>query len=148
MSANGENFRLDDQIGFLLRRAHHQASGHFAARLRPYDMNPQQFSTLARLLERGPTAQNSLGESVGMARANIHTMVQRLAKRGLVATRDDPDDSRRRIVELTDAGRALVKELIPLDAQSTEDALAMLDAAERATVYRLLRRLAGDSGKE
>ena len=137
-------FRIDDQIGFLLRRAHHVASGHFAARLRPYKLNPAQFATLARLLERGEMTQNSLGESIGMARANIHTMVQRLTEKGLVETRDDPDDSRRRIVALTDAGRDLVGEIVPLDEQSTEDALAALDAGERETVYRLLRKLCGD----
>ena len=134
-------FRLDEQIGHLLRRAYHAASGHFAQRLKPYRLKPQQFATLARLAEMGPTAQTELGASVRMARANIHVMVERLKARGLVETRSDPDDSRRRIVALSEAGRALVETLVPLDLASTEDALAPLDARERETLYRLLRKI-------
>jgi DNA-binding MarR family transcriptional regulator len=134
-------FSLDDQIGHVLRRAYQSASSHFARRLRQFDLKPQQFATLARLAELGPSGQNGLGDAVGMPRANIHAMVERLRAKGLVETGADPADSRRRIVALTDAGRALLDELVPLDRQSTEDALAPLDPAERAALYGLLRRL-------
>lgn len=139
--AAGETFRLDAQIGHVLRHAYHRASAHFAQRLKPYRLSPPQFATLARLRERGPTSQTCLGESVSMARANIHTMVERLQERGLVATSADPNDARRRIVDLTPAGHALLDELIPLDIASTEDAVAGLDEAERRTLYDLLRRI-------
>lgn len=134
-------FRLDDQIGHLLRLAYQSASVHLARRLKPYDLKPQQGATLLRLKELGPTPQNRLGEAVGMPRANIHKMVERLAARGLVETAADPDDARRRVVGLTAEGRALVARLIPLDAASTEDALAGFSEQERRTLYRLLRRL-------
>jgi MarR family transcriptional regulator, lower aerobic nicotinate degradation pathway regulator len=136
-----DNFKLDDQIGHLLRLAYQSASGHFARRLRPYDLKPQQFATLLRLRELGATSQNRLGEAVGMPRANIHKMVERLAARGLITATPDPDDARRRRVELTASGRRLVARLIPLDEASTEDALAALSAGERQTLYRLLRRM-------
>jgi DNA-binding MarR family transcriptional regulator len=145
MSMTPENaeppFRLDDQIGHLLRRAYHSASSHFARRLRDYDLKPRQFATLARLNELGPTSQNCLGDAVGMPRANIHAMVERLRAKGLVETSPDPDDSRRHIVALTPEGLDLVETLAPLDLQSTEDALAPLSAAERRMLYGMLRRL-------
>ena len=135
------DFRLDDQVGHLLHRAYHRASAHFTQRLKPYGLKPRQFATLARLAEMGPTSQNCLGEAVSMARANIHTMVERLQARGLVSTAADPDDARRRIVALTDKGQALLDELIPLDLASTGDALAALDSEERKTLYALLDRI-------
>jgi DNA-binding MarR family transcriptional regulator len=138
---DGLAFRLDDQIGHVLRHAYQRASAHFGRRLLPYRLNPQQFATLARLRERGPMGQNCLGEAVGMARANIHGMVERLGARGLVCVSADPDDARRRIVDLTPAGRDLLAELIPLDLDSTEAALAGLDAGERQTLFALLRRI-------
>ena len=130
-----ENFRLDDQIGHVLRNAYHKASAHFARRLR------RQFATLARLHELGPTPQNRLGETVSMPRANIRTMVERLRARGLVEIRADPDDCRLRIVALTEAGSEMVETLIPLDIESTRDALAPLDASEQRELYRLLGKL-------
>ncbi len=143
--AEEAEFRLDDQIGHLLRNAYQSASAHFANRLRPYDLKPQQFATLARLLELGPTPQNRLGDTVGMPRANIRMMVERLRARELVEVRADPDDCRLRIIALTAQGRDLVRTLIPLDLASTEDALASLNAGERKTLYRLLRRLCAGS---
>jgi DNA-binding MarR family transcriptional regulator len=135
------DFTLDDQIGHVLRRAYQAASAHLARRLKPYNLTPRQFAALARLREMGAAPQNRLGDAVDMPRANIHTMVERLGERGLVSATPDPADGRRRIVALTDAGRALVAELIVLDAASTEDALAPLDGRERETLYRLLRRI-------
>lgn len=137
-----KDFKLDDQIGHLLRLAYQSASAHLARRLKPYDLKPQQFATLARLHELGPTSQNRLGEAVGMPRANIHKMVERLAERGLVCLQADPEDARRRIVALTAKGRRLAATLIPLDEASTEDALAALSERDRAALYRLLRRIA------
>jgi DNA-binding MarR family transcriptional regulator len=134
-------FRLDEQVGHLLHHAYHRASAHFARRLRPYRLKPRQFATLARLREMGPTSQNCLGEAVGMARANIHAMVERLQARGFVTTSADPADARRRIVELSGKGGDLLDELIPLDLDSTADALAAFDADERRTLYALLRRI-------
>ena len=139
---SGKEFRLDDQIGHLLRRAYQAASAHLATRLAPYDLKPQQFATLARLRELGASSQNRLGEAVGMPRANIHKMVERLCARGLIETREDPDDARRRMVVLTRSGRRLVAELIPLDEASTQDALAALSERDRRTLYRLLSRIA------
>ena len=136
-----EAFRLDDQIGHLLRQAYRTASAHLAKRIAAHNLKPQQFATLARLRELGATSQNCLGEAVGMERANIHAMVERLRKKGLVETRADPGDARRRLVELTGDGLALVETLIPLDLDSTEDALAMLSEDDRKAFYRLLRQL-------
>ena len=136
-----EDFRLDDQIGHVLRNAYHKASAHFARRLRPFDLKPRQFATLARLHELGPTPQNRLGETVSMPRANIRTMVERLRARGLVEIRADPDDCRLRIVALTEAGSEVVETLIPLDIESTRDALAPLEANEQRELYRLLGKL-------
>ncbi len=141
-----EPFRLDDQIGHLLRHAYQVASAHFVKRLKRHNLKPRQFATLARIFECGPMPQNRLGDAVGMPRANIHKMVERLGARGLVETRADPDDCRLRIVALTDEGRALVEELIPLDIESTEDALEPLNENERKTLYALLRRLC-DAGQ-
>ena len=75
--ARQDDFRLDDQIGHLLRKAYQAASAHFAQRLRPYNLKPQQFATLARLRELGPSPQNRLGEAAGMPtkKAAVRRMV-------------------------------------------------------------------------
>jgi DNA-binding MarR family transcriptional regulator len=134
-------YRLDDQVGHLLRRAYQRASGHLASRIRAYDLTPVQHATLIRLWEMGPLSQNQLGRVVAMPPANIHSLVRRLESRGLV--RRDPDDKDKRLltVSLTDEGTALVQKLIPLDSASTEAALHALNETERQTLYDLLKKL-------
>jgi len=134
--------RLDDQVGFLLRRAYQRASANLLARIGAYGLTPPQFATLARLNERGKLSQNLLGRLVAMEPANIRDVVQRLKKRRLVATGADPEDGRQLRVSLTPLGRSLVRELLPINLESTARTLAPFSAAERRILYTLLRRLA------
>src|SRR3546814_11832407 len=76
------------------------------------NLTPQQFSVLVTLLERREIAQTRLGGLVAMDPATVLGVVQRLAQRGLVAVRTDPDDGRRRLVQLTPDGHELAREEI------------------------------------
>src|SRR5260370_41464731 len=106
--------RLEDQVGFLLRRAYQRASSNLIDRIGPYDLTAPQFATLARLYERGPLSQNLLGRLVAMEPANIRDVVLRLKKRRLVTTRRDPGDGRLIVVGLTASGLSLVEQLLPI----------------------------------
>jgi DNA-binding MarR family transcriptional regulator len=138
-----QGYRLEDQVGFLLRRAYLHASSNLVARIGPYDLTAPQFATLARLYERGTLSQNLLGRLVAMEPANIRDVVLRLKKRRLVTSRRDPDDARLNLVSLTPSGRSLIEELIPIEVECTALTLAPLNAKEKQILYDLLERLAG-----
>ncbi len=135
-------YSLDDQVGFLLRRAYQRASVNLAEKIGAYDLTAPQFATLARLHERGKVSQNLLGRLVAMEPANIRDVVQRLKKRGLVATKRDAADTRLIVVSLSASGRSLTRELLPVEMACTSRTLAPLDRDERKVLYDLLRRLA------
>jgi MarR family transcriptional regulator, lower aerobic nicotinate degradation pathway regulator len=135
-------YRLEDQVGFLLRRAYQRASSNLIDRIGPYDLTAPQFATLARLYERGTLSQNLLGRLVAMEPANIRDVVLRLKKRRLVMTRRDPDDGRLILVSLTPSGMSLIRELLPIEIECTAKTLAGLNANEKRLLYELLGRLA------
>jgi DNA-binding MarR family transcriptional regulator len=135
-------YRLDDQVGFLLRRAYQRASANLVERIGPHDLTAPQFAALARLYERGPLSQNLLGRLVAMEPANIRDVVLRLKKRRLVMTRRDPGDARLILVSLTPSGMSLVRELLPIEIECTATTLATLNAHEKKLLYELLGRLA------
>jgi MarR family transcriptional regulator, lower aerobic nicotinate degradation pathway regulator len=137
-------YRLDDQVGFLLRRAYQRASANLVDRIRAHDLTAPQFATLARLHEYGRLSQNRLGRLVAMEPANIRDVVQRLKKRGLLKTGRDAADGRRILVGLTQDGAALIARLLPIETACTAKTLAPLAPAERRRLYRLLRRIADD----
>src|ERR1700704_4158236 len=97
-------YRLEDQGGFLLRRAYQRASSNLIDPIRPPDLTAPHFATLARIFERGPLSQNLLGRLVAMEPANIRDVVLRLKRRRLVMTQRDPDDGRLILVSLTPSG--------------------------------------------
>ncbi|SHH58075.1 MarR family winged helix-turn-helix transcriptional regulator [Bradyrhizobium erythrophlei] len=135
-------YSLEDQVGFLLRRAYQRASSNLIDRIGPYDLTTPQFATLARLYERGTLSQNLLGRLVAMEPANIRDVVLRLKKRRLVTTRRDPDDGRLILLSLTASGTSLVEELLPIEIECTARTLAKFNANEKTLLYDLLGRLA------
>jgi DNA-binding MarR family transcriptional regulator len=135
-------YRLEDQVGFLLRRAYQRASSNLIDRIGPHDLTAPQFATLARLYERGPLSQNLLGRLVAMEPANIRDVVLRLKRRRLVTTRRDTGDGRLIVVGLTASGLSLVEQLLPIEIECTAKTLAGFSASEKKILYDLLGRLA------
>lgn len=135
-------YRLENQVGFLLRRAYQRASSNLVERIGPYDLTAPQFATLSRLYERGTLSQNLLGRLVAMEPANIRDVVLRLKKRRLVTTRRDPDDGRLILVALTASGRSLIEQLLPVEIECTARTLAKFNANDKRVLYDLLSRLA------
>ncbi|MEP9372277.1 MarR family winged helix-turn-helix transcriptional regulator [Mesorhizobium sp. KR1-2] len=132
-------YRLQDQIGFVLRRAHQRHVAIFAAHIA--DLTPPQFAALAKLHETGATSQNQLGGLIAMDAATVKGVIDRLRARGLVELTPHGVDKRRLLVSLTAEGAAAVEKLIPLARQITEETLTPLTQKEAATLMRLMRKL-------
>lgn len=137
----GDAYRLDDQVGFLLRRANQRHGAIFAAGMAG-GLTATQFAALARLHEVGPCSQNQLGRLTAMDAATIKGVVDRLRARGLVATTASAADRRRALVTLTEAGAALMPEAQAAGAEITRRTLAPLSARDQARLIGLLRRIA------
>src|SRR5579859_587180 len=133
-------YRLDDQVGFILRQAAQRHTTIFA-NLMVDELTPTQFAALAKLAELGPCSQNRLGRLTAMDGATIKGVIDRLSRRGLTETSPDPDDGRLLMVALTDLGRDVAGRAIPAGVRITEETLAPLNAEERAVFLGLLGKL-------
>ena len=137
------DYRLEHQIGFILRRASQRHLSIFAA-LVP-GLTSMQFAALAKLFELGPVSQNGLGRETAMDAATIKGVADRLSQRGLVTTRQNQTDRRRMVVELSPAGAKLFARLAETAFQVGDRTLAPLSTAERRSLLRLLARLTWES---
>ena len=140
MTDNVETYRLEDQVGYLLRLASQRHSIIFQNRISE-DLTPTQFSTLIRVAEEKEVSQNHLGRLAAMDIATIKGVVDRLRAKGLLKTAPDPDDKRRSIISLTDAGAALIKQLHIDGLTISQETLAPLRASEKRTLLALLQRI-------
>ena len=135
-----EGYRLQEQIGFVLRKAHQRHVAIFASKIA--DLTPPQFATLAKLADVGETSQNQLGNLVAMDAATVEGVIDRLKARGLVELTRHDGDKRRLLVSLTGEGRETVERLVPLAERITVETLAPLSRKEAATLLKLLARIA------
>jgi DNA-binding MarR family transcriptional regulator len=135
-----EAYHLQEQVGFILRRASQRHIAIFARHIG--DLTPPQFAALAKLAEIGEASQNQLGALVAMDAATIKGVIDRLKVRGLVELSEHKEDRRRLVVSLSGEGRTLIEKLLPLAERITAETLAPLNARETATFLKLLAKLA------
>jgi MarR family transcriptional regulator, lower aerobic nicotinate degradation pathway regulator len=138
--AGNSEYRLDDQVGFLLRVAMQRHTAIFMSRI-VRGLTQTQFAALAKLREVGPCSQNQLGRLIYLDAATTKGVVDRLEGRGFVTIRPDARDRRRRAIALTEAGRATADAAVKVAREITRHTLVPLTAAEQRAVIRLLRKL-------
>jgi len=100
-----------------------------------------QFGVLEALLHLGPMSQGALARKILKSPANLTTVLDNLGRRDLIRRRRDVGDRRIVLVQLTDAGEALVASLFPDHARRVEQAFEALDPDELDTLGRLCREL-------
>ncbi len=135
------DYRLEDQVGYWLRRAYQRHMAIFAAIMSDLDLTSMQFAALVKLRDMKAVTQTELGRLIGIDRATISGVVSRLQKRGLLQFRLDPLDRRSRIVALTDAGEEVLSEALRRTEQVGEDTLAPIGEADRTALREMLRKL-------
>lgn len=130
---------LDDQIGYLLRKAYQRNAVIFSDKIN--ELTPTQFAVMARLTELGSVSQNQLGRTVGLDVATTKGVVDRLAGNGLVRTRRDPNDRRRQLISLTEKGWSHFLSNAVTGLEVSAETLVPLTRSEQRTLIRLLRKL-------
>ncbi|HEX7661283.1 MAG TPA: MarR family transcriptional regulator [Pseudonocardiaceae bacterium] len=73
------------------------------------EVTPPEISALARLDRGGPTTSSALAKQEQISPQSMGATLAGLEARGLVARHPDPDDGRRVILSLTDAGRNVLR---------------------------------------
>lgn len=113
----------------------------FDARLEAVDLNLTQASLLAYVAEFGATSQTQLADQMGIGRAAIGNVIDRLEARSLVERQPDPDDRRVWRVDLTDDGRVLAKQVVEIDEVLRAELRHGIGREERQALSWVLSRL-------
>ena len=133
-------YRLEQQVGYILRQASQRHAGIFASRI-PEALTATQFAALVKLQEVGPCSQNRLGRLTAMDGATIKGVTDRLIQRGLIEARIDPKDGRRRLLVLSASGLDVIIRAIPAALDITAETLEPLSPEEREQFLKLLKKL-------
>ncbi|MGW3076072.1 MULTISPECIES: MarR family winged helix-turn-helix transcriptional regulator [unclassified Kitasatospora] len=103
------------------------------------DLTPSQTAVLSRLIGDGPASASALAAAERVRPQSMAATLAALEQHGLVGRRPDPEDGRRQLVSLTEAGLAYVAD----SRQARQEWLTMAMAqhyteAERATMLEAL----------
>jgi MarR family transcriptional regulator, lower aerobic nicotinate degradation pathway regulator len=133
-------YRLDDQIGFILRLAFQFHTAIFTARMID-DLTPTQFAALTKVHEMGECSQSDLVRLIGLDSATINGVIGRMIAREYLTVTEDPNDRRRQFVSLTRQGRAVVEQAQIISSEISEETLSSLSATEQSRLIQLLRKM-------
>ncbi len=113
----------------------------FDARLAPLDLNLTQASLIGYVAEFGATTQTHLADRLGIGRASIGSVVDRLDQRELVERHPDPADRRVWRVDITEAGRATARKIGEIDEVLRAELRRGIGREERQALSWVLTRL-------
>lgn len=97
-----------------------------------------RFDLLANLHREDGQTLAGLSRALLVTAGNVTGLVDRAERDGLVERRPEPADRRIARVWLTRAGRALIRELLPVHARQVHALLGGLSSSERRELRRLL----------
>jgi DNA-binding MarR family transcriptional regulator len=137
---SGTGYRLDDQVGFVLRQANQRHAALFSS-LMVESLTPTQWAAMSKLAEVGACSQNLLGRLTAMDAATIKGVIDRLSARGLARAIADASDARRLLVDLTPLGVEIYARAAPLAHEITARTLSPLSGDEQELLVALLKRL-------
>jgi MarR family transcriptional regulator, transcriptional regulator for hemolysin len=89
-----------------------------------FDLTPEQWFILNKLAFKSPQSQTELGESLIDDRPNMTRLLVTLEKKGWISRRTDAQDRRRSEVQLTEDGRRLLEQCLPL-AEKVRDLMRL-----------------------
>ncbi len=138
---SSRSYRIEEQVGYLLRRAHQRASAIFQVTIGDPNITPTQYSSMVKLHEYTELSQNHLGRLVGMDKATMQGVVRRLKERRLVDSRPHPGDARRTLLSLTTEGQRMVAKLLVNGPAVSRETLKPLNVPEQRQLLELLSKI-------
>lgn len=98
------------------------------------------FAVLAALEEYGPLSQADICRRLGLDRNDVSGIVTRLQAGGYIDRQPDPDDRRRNLVTVNQAGMRYLEETQTKADKAQAELLSGLDMEERRQLHALLAK--------
>lgn len=124
----------------LLHQSSYALERELTARLAEIGISPRARCVLSSALDAGRT-QTELADLSGMDKTTMVVTMDALEKAGLAERRLSPTDRRARVIEVTAAGREMLKRANEVTTAVYEDVLGSLPLDEREGLIKALTRL-------
>jgi MarR family transcriptional regulator for hemolysin len=135
-------------IGYIIHDVAKQLRRHFDTEAQRHDLTLPQWRVIGQLAMTDRVSQVSLASLCETDPMTISGVVERLEAKGLIQREADPDDSRAKIVFITDKARALVNEMKLLAEDVYAEAFKDISEGDRATTLRVLTEMSANLSRQ
>jgi DNA-binding MarR family transcriptional regulator len=129
---------LKDRLGYFLRRVQVWVFQDFIRSLASVDIRPAQYAVLVMIGANRGLSQADVAELLGIERARLVRLLDRLENRGLVQRLPSPVDRRSHVLKLTPAGQTMLKRANSLAALHEARLAARLGPAQHKMMLEAL----------
>lgn len=132
---------LDQLLGYRLRRAQSAVHRDYNAMFEELKLTQKQTGVMWLVVSNPGVAQGTIGAALGMDRATMMVIVDRLEARGLLKRIRSRKDARQRELFATPEGQRLMKKVLSLTVRHEKRLKQLFTDAEMRIFEDLLQRL-------
>ncbi len=137
-----------DRLTYVFKRLHLDLHELHDQLLAPFGINAGELAVLMLIDAREPESQQQIARRLRVDRTSMVSLIDALESKRLVARRPDPQDRRRNVVELTEAGTKTLRRATKASDDAERQLLSALSDTEAAQLRKLLGRIvAGSSNR-
>jgi MarR family transcriptional regulator, lower aerobic nicotinate degradation pathway regulator len=127
--------------GYLFRRMQQIAVAIFVEECRAFDLTPVQYAALVAIHTHPGIDATRLSAVIAFDRSTLGNVIERLQGKQLIERKPSPEDKRVKLLTLTRAGAALLRDIMASVDRAQVRMLQPLKAADRKTLMALLTQL-------
>ena len=127
--------------GYLFRRMQQIAVAIFVEECRAYDLTPVQYAALVAIRTHPGIDATRLSAVIAYDRSTLGNVIERLEAKQLIERKLSRGDKRVKLLYLTKAGAALLRDIMPSVDRAQARVLQPLKPADRKTLMALLTQL-------
>ena len=127
--------------GYLFRRMQQIAVAIFMEECREFDLTPVQYAALVAIQTHPGIDATRLSAVIAFDRSTLGSVIERLQAKGLIERAASAEDKRVKLLTITKAGAALLRDVVPSVERAQARMLQPLKAADRKTLMMLLSQL-------
>lgn len=129
---------FEKSIGYQIRTTHRLMTRYLQQKITPHGVTVGMWYFLRVLWRQDGLTQRELSHIVGTMEPTTLTAIKSMERKGLVRRVKNGTDRRKINIFLTEQGRALKDELIPLAKEVVDDAVEGFSDRERAAMLEYL----------
>ncbi|MDH5927049.1 MarR family transcriptional regulator [Vibrio lentus] len=136
-----QEFDRENSFGWMINVVANKASKDFDVELKQHGLSLALWPTLMCLWEEEGITQRDIAAKSKVENSTTTRTLDKLEKLELVERRADPNSRRSFRIYLTEKGKALEEQLVPIPIRLNKELMNELDAEEQQQMIKLLQKM-------